>query len=504
MGRDAADAVGRAPAPSGKGVAATATTGAFAIALLLLTAGCLGALDGGDLAGGADDLLPTPAVLHDQRLGPAGQSAMEVSIAADQTDPAHLVAASNLRAEGHSGFGVYVSWDAGGSWTFDHFDPEDAGTTLLGQPRFTRLSDPVVAVGPDGTVYLSGLGVLPTSAIFLAVSEDGGETWPEVHLVEESDPVTDFNDKEWFAVSPTTGTIIMAWQKEPAIDMLRGVEYQTGLDVDIGNVVVSRSTDGGVSWSDPVEVDRGMHNNGTQVAFTPDGTAHLVWVNYEQGTLDHVHSTDDGETWSDPVAVAEVHVVPPYDDYQRMHTLPGLAAGPDGELVAVWHDRRHGDADVYLVASARDGTERIWNTPTRVNQDAIGNGALQLYPWVAIGPDGRVHVSYYSQTNGSSRDDPRLEYVHTWAGPVDVEVLGGEDCRREGPATICDGRMLQWTGTLAHAATPVSEPFAFFGRNGILGDYTGIVATEAGVVPAWADGRTETVGIHAARVVMEG
>lgn len=434
-------------------------TGTLLAALVL--AGCLGAVDpAGEADLGSDD----PGIV-DARLSPMDGDAMEVDVAAGPNG-SHLVAASNLRGDGYSGFGVYVSFDGGRNWSFDAFQPGDVAT-VAGEPKYSGLSDPVVEVTPDGTVYLSGLAYIPTSAIFVAESHDGGRTFEKVHIVDESDPATEFNDKEWFDVDPETGTIVVAWQKEPVIDSLRSVQYATGLDVDVGNVVVSRSTDGGDSWSEPVEIDRGMHNNGTQVVFA-DGVAHMIWVNYEQNTIDHVLSTDHGATWTSPEPIADVHVVPPFDDYQRMHTLPGLAAGPDGTLVATWHGTSDGDPDAWLVASADGG--RSWGEPVPVVDDDAG---VQIYPWVDVGPDGTVHVTTY---DGTTVDDFPLRYVHATAevGP------GGE-------LTVGE-------------PTPVSPAFDVAGRSGLLGDYTTVVATDDAVHPAWADGRGDRPQVRAARL----
>ncbi len=341
---------------------------ACALALMMITIGCLGSQ-----LEEADDATSPAAGVVDRQLTPDDQSASEVSIAADPTDPAHLVAAANSQG----GFGVYVRQDAGRTWEAHRFEPSDVGE---GQASgFQAISDPVVAFGPDGTAYLAGLAYLPTSAVFVAENAEGDGTWETVHIVHESDPATSFNDKEWLAVNPESGTLVMSWQKEPAVDQLRSVEGLTGLDVDVGDIVVSRSTDGGDSWTEPVKVSQGMHSNGTQVAIGQDGVVHVLWVDYETDTLDHAMSTDDAETFSDPTAVADVDTVPAYARYSRMHTLPALAVSADGqEVYAVWHDNRTGDADVRAVASFDGG--QTWEDSVRVTDDEAGNGVLQIYP----------------------------------------------------------------------------------------------------------------------------
>lgn len=451
---------------------------ALVLAWALVAAGCLGV----EQAGPSQTPGPDASQVLERRLTPANVSASEVSIAANPTDPSHLVAAANSGG----GFGVYVSRDAGASWTAYRFSPEDVRTEPTDRSRFQALSDPVVAFSPDGSeVYLAGLAYLPTSAVFVAVSPDGGASWPEAHIVDESDPAGRFNDKEWLGVNPETGTLLVAWQKEPALDQLRSVEHRSGVDADVGRIVLSRSTDGGATWSQPTVISRGLHSNGTAIAFTQGGRAHVIWVNYETNTLDHVYSTDDGRSWTDPQPIADVDTVPPYPRYERMHTLPALTADPDGRAIyAVWHDERNGDADVYAVASSDAG--KSWGHAVRVNDDPVGNGAAQLYPWADVGPNATLHVSWYDAR--ADPEVPLLRFYHTRAPDPSLAFGPNRPASTEAFQAFCE----------QVPSGPTDEGACDEHRS--LGDYTGIVATQRGVFPAWADGRGNASAIYSARL----
>lgn len=445
------------------------------IVLLLLTAaglaGCVA--EPGDTPDDPVDL-DTWRVVAEARATPENVSASEVSIAVDPIDPRHAVAAANSQG----GFGVYVTRDGGATWKAQVYAAARVDPGPNGQGRFAGLSDPVVAFEADGTVWLAGLAIIPTSSVWVASSDDGGTTWSDGIIVHESDLAGSFNDKEWLGIHPETGTMLVTWQKEPLIDSLRSVEASTGADVDVGDVVVSRSTDGGQTWSLFEKVSRGFHSNGTQVAYTADGRTHLLWVNYEDGgTLDYAYSDDDGATFSDPKPVASVDVVPPFDRYGRMHTLPALVADANGtSLYAVWHDERNGDADVYSVASHDAGA--TWGDEVRVPAGAAGDGVIQLYPWAAVDADGRLHVTYYDAA--ADPDCPLFHYAHA------VSDDGGAS--------------FAYPGNLSSEGFSVFQSSACGNQMGhSFGDYTGAAGGPAGVYAAWADGRHEETSVYVAR-----
>ena len=425
-------------------------------------------------------LVPTPlddvAGIIERQLTPKGGTASEVAIAANPKDPLNLVASAN----GAGGLPVYWTKDGGLIWTASVLPTHRVGKPN-GAPdtpaRFLGLGDPSLAFGPDGSAYLAGLAIIPTSGVFVAKSRDGGETWPQVTMVHESDLAASFNDKEWVGVSPK-GTVIVVWQKEPLLDSLRGVEGQTGLDVDVGDIVFCRSTDGGLTWSLPMRVSRGLHNNGTQVVFTADGRGHMLWVNYETSTLDYVSSEDDGATWTTPKPIAAITYSGALPRYNRMHTLPGLAASPTtGVLAATWHDARNGDLDVYAVASPDGG--KTWSSEVvRVNDDPVKNGLHQMFPWVAVDHNDRIHVTFYDARLNETTHD--FYYFH--AAADDTRLDFGEN-----------------RPVSTHPFRAFSGPGSF--RN--LGDYTGLAATTAGLFPVWADARGERVGVFSSRVPLD-
>jgi hypothetical protein len=76
-----------------------------------------------------------------------------------------------------------------------------------------------------------------------------------------------------------------------------------------------------------------------------------------------------------------------------------------GSIYVCWGDLRNGDADVFLITSRDEG--ETWTKPQRVNDDAVGNGKEQFFPWLVVDPvDGSVNIAYFDRgkQNGTLTD----------------------------------------------------------------------------------------------------
>jgi hypothetical protein len=152
-----------------------------------------------------------------------GDAANEPSLAVDRAAPNRLVVAWRQFASLDGAVrtaGWATSNDGGRTWTFHG---------SIGGEVFR--TDPVVAAAGDGRFMHYGLAEGYTSAdLFRSV--DAGETW--------LGPVTAYGgDKPWMTVDPAIGHVYAGWS-----DSIGCCEDR----------VFTRSTDGGVSFSDPVAI----------------------------------------------------------------------------------------------------------------------------------------------------------------------------------------------------------------------------------------------------------
>lgn len=122
---------------------------------------------------------------------------------------------------------------------------------------------------------------------------------------------------------------------------------------------VFRSTDGGATWSNPIQMGPPFppvgdkqctpyfraispiwrHMGWGQPAAGPNGVVHYVYAGAgsslgDVGDIYYVRSTDNGDTWSAPMRLNT-------DVTNRAQWMPSLSVTQDGALVAGWYDRRH-------------------------------------------------------------------------------------------------------------------------------------------------------------------
>lgn len=239
------------------------------------------------------------------------------------------------------------------------------------------------------------------NGIFVRRSLDGGKTWEANHIAVAEQPTAagiPFEDKPYLVAdnskSKFAGNLYVGWTRWRLTD---------------SQMVVSRSTDDGKTWSEPVEVDAhpGLprDDNGAAEGFDgavgPDGTLYVIWS--QDDDLMFTSSRDGGKTFSR--ARAAIHTAPimfAIDTLDRANGFPQIAVDPKSKrLYVTWSDYRNGDLDVFISSSGDGG--KHWTPAERVNNDPVRNGAEQFFQWLAVDPiDGSVNVIFYDR-----RNDPR-------------------------------------------------------------------------------------------------
>jgi len=173
--------------------------------------------------------------------------------------------------------------------------------------------------------------------------------------------------------------------------------YGRSVDQTLDQAYVLRSTDGGKTWSDPIEIAADpagkVPMQEPALAQTADEAIVAMLRTGRHG--DHLyitHSTDDGLTWTPPRKTALVGH--PAD----------LQVLPDGGLL-VAYGYRHKPFGIRACVSHDNG--RTWDRTKEIVLVDTGAHADLGYPSVCLTADGHVLIAYY--INGAETKDRWIE-----------------------------------------------------------------------------------------------
>ena len=181
-------------------------------------------------------------------------------------------------------------------------------------------------------------------------------------------------------------------------------------------MLVSRSDDGGATWTQPVRVtqiddpatpadEKEEIREPAQPVVGPDGTVYVGWENRDVRTpqppannpMIVARSTDLGRTWTRiNTGAAVTGTATTGASSQVGH--PRLAVdprgpAPTGTLYLVYQGPTVADADILLRKSTNGGL--TWSPDVRVSTALAGTN--QTNPYVSVAPDGRVDVVWHDQ-----------------------------------------------------------------------------------------------------------
>ncbi len=327
-------------------------------------------------------------------------------------------------------------------------------STLLGG-GLLRNSDASVTVDTAGNFYITTIALNNSNGnTTLAVykSTDGGVTFPTAQILAQGQS----EDKEMVTTDLTPGSpyrnnLYISWSR-------------LSQNADIK---VIRSTNAGVTWGTPVNVaTSATSGQGSDPCVGANGEVYVTW-NGGSGVdvQEFSKSTDGGLTFSNPIGVATGPSPSVPFSQSGFTAFPSIAAdisggSMNGNIYLSWCDNRNGDADVFISRSTDHGT--TWSSPVRVNNDPVGNGKCQCWPWIAVNSTGKIAILYYD-----CRNTPNNNTIEAWM------------------ARSSDGGVTWTNEVLSTVQSPTNQP----NSDVRFGDYIGNDFWANKIVPVWTDER---------------
>lgn len=439
--------------------------------------------------------------------GPADTQS-ELAIAIDSTGQHLVVAFNDFRGldvnptvTPASASGFAYSDDGGVTWVDGGQLPVVSNGQLSNGTKLPQVfGDPDVKYVPGGAgcqfIYSSievvGFGVpapnFPGTAQTMSVhrSVDCGHTWSgpfEVtaatnpHGLLSGPNAFDAADKEFLDVDPDTGRVLMAWSNFTSSTFIRGfAEIRTTFS---DNVMTANPP----TWSAGVVLNPGSptFDTGSMPRFAGGGSTnvYVAWSTSSFTTgLSNTRvatSSNNGASWGTPVTLNASDFFP--IDYilgnDRVHSFPGLAVGPEGNVYVVYaNNNNHDGADIAFHRSTNGGVS--FSAATLLNARP-GADRPQWFPYAAADANGRLYVTYYDQGVATSGDLMLARYQSSDDGGV----------------TWSTPSPLMSPGCVGIATDPLDcRPFhGGYGNDSSqpnLGDYIGATTLNGTLYAAWA------------------
>jgi len=185
-------------------------------------------------------------------------------------------------------------------------------------------------------------------------------------------------------------------------------------DFDNGSIVqMSTSSDGGTTWGAAKHSAKSAHGLGGQPLVQPGGTV-IVPYKSSPGDIETFTSTNGGKSWNAPVIVTKI------DDHfvagkMRSEPLPSAEIDGAGTVYVAWHDCRFENkcsANDIVYSTSSDGTS--WSAVQRIPIDPINSGVDHFIPGLAVdtstsGGSAHIAVTYYYFPNASCSNDCQLD-----------------------------------------------------------------------------------------------
>jgi hypothetical protein len=272
------------------------------------------------------------------------------------------------------------------------------GPWRMNESEFHYVDDPTVAINEERVVAVAWVDQSRKDIFFQVYAPDGKKWFEKPVNVSRSPRI--FSWLPRMIVTPRDPSrVYVLWQE---------IVFSGGTHG--GEILFARSTDGGKTFNDPVNLSNSIagdgkgrltprywHNGSLDLALGPEDTLYAAWTEYE-GALWLSRSTDGGERFSKPLRIAGGGDAAPARG-------PSLAVGAANTVYLAWIG-----ADIHVATSGDAG--RSFGAP-RIAFESDGHadapkmavdsaGTVHLvYAESPVGPFDRYHIRYTRSNDGA-------------------------------------------------------------------------------------------------------
>ncbi len=418
---------------------------------------------------------PAPCALPNVQASEGGQPVNEDPIATNPTNNKNLLTGGNdYNCASLQGF--YASLDGGTTWNH---------TCMNLLPGASGDGDPGVGFDSTGTAYISGIDAGTSDGYDIAFekSTDGGKTWSAPAVAVKPLFAGGLTDKDWLWVDSNASSKYKN-SVYISVTQFNSSQSQTAISV-------THTNNGGSTWK-TVGVDTlqpaGTIDQFSDITTDKAGNVYVSWMRCTAtgptgdcgGTKASFlvsKSTDGGNTWSTPVTVNTANLAPDScgayygcvpNTSERLSNIPAIGSdnstGKHAGYLYVVNYNYTGKYTRTQVTQSTDGG-KTWGTPVAVAPTSDTHD--QFFGWLDVSNTGQIGVTWLDRRNDSSN----VSYEEFGAVSGGVNGLAKHNLQ---------------------LATKPSNPNNDGFGGGFMGDYSGNAWAGKKLYASWMDTRSGT------------
>jgi len=308
------------------------------------------------------------------------------------------------------------------------------GPWFMNESVWHFVDDPSVAITDQGNAGVVWVDHSRKNVLFQVITPEGEQRFAE--------PVNISRSPDIFSWLPRV--IMTSGDPEEVYVLWQEIIFSGGTHG--GEILFARSADGGKSFDKPRNLSNTVagagkgrltkdiwFNGSLDLVQSADGTLYAAWTEYE-GALRFSRSTDRGLSFSEPVRIAGGQ-----DELPARG--PSLAIGPNGKVHLVWTVGETPAADIHYAVSSDQGRSF---EGSRIIAESDGYSDA---PKVAVDDSGSIHVVYAEGPSGPLQRY-HIRYTRSMTNdqrafrkPVKISGAHSEKFESVGfPYLDCDGR----------------------------------------------------------------